>query len=629
MARMNFARGRLSKQVRARGALASSIIIAPMRILSSLAFVSLGIATALLGSGSPARAQAREPSTAALAPPAGSPEQNPPHHLTPRAQAETFYEVFLAELLTGAGDYASSHELLMRAGQTRNDPQLFERAAEVAFMAQDGNRALRAAQAWQQAEPQSREANKAVLQVLLALGQIPQTQWHLKQELRLTPDSEMAESLYAIPLVYQHVANKELVLHVVQAALQEQLQVGSPWRADALAALGRIHLQAEQPDQAIGKLQQGHEYNPASSGVAFLALELLAQGRQQALPIAQSYAQDEQALPEFLLAYSRLLLSQQNDAQALATLERLTARQPGYAEAWLAQAALQAGAGQYAKAELSVDQFDLLLDNLPGSLAKERGRNEAYVLRAQIAEQQGQNERALEWLERVDDPQQYLHAQVQRAALLAKQGRIAEARGIIQQLPAQNEQDETLKLRAEVQLLRDNGLAQEAYRLHQKLANAQADDDDVLYEHAMLAERAGATAEMESLLRRIIARSPGFYHAKNALGYSLAERNVQLDEARALIEQALSAVPGDPYITDSLGWLEYRAGNLQRAQELLLKAFNARPDADIAAHLGEVLWKLGQRGEAREIWTKGLLLNPDNRSLQDTIRRLDHSHARP
>ncbi|WP_162846571.1 tetratricopeptide repeat protein [Corticibacter populi] len=542
--------------------------------------------------------------------------------LSPRAAAETFYEVLVAELLGQSGDYVSSYELLMRAAQTLGQPDLFERAAEAAFHAQDGQRALRATQAWQQSDPDSRDANKAVLQVLLALNQIPQTQWHLKHELFLMPDDEKAESLYAIPFVYQRAPDKHQVLTVVEAALERELAVGSPWRADALAVVGRLQLQAGDGAKALQTLQEAHALNPQSSGVAFLAMELLAQGQQQVEPILRAYAASEAPTPQFLLAYSRLLIAQQDSQQALLVLDKLTERDAGMPEAWLAKGALHTGLGQFAEAGLALDHFEMLMENVPDTTLKSRAMNESYLLRAQIAEQQNDAVEASRWLDLVDDPAEILRAQLRRASLLAGSGQMDAARALIRSVPADDAETERLKAQAEVQLLRQHGLYQDAYALQSKLVEADPDDDELLYDQAMLAERIGDVPSMERMLRTIIRRSPDFHHASNALGYSYADRGVHLREARRLIEKALQAAPGDPYITDSLAWLEFREGNLPRARELLQQAFGQQPDAEIAAHLGEVLWQLQERDAARAIWAEGLKLNRDNATLRETVQRL-------
>jgi tetratricopeptide (TPR) repeat protein len=148
------------------------------------------------------------------------------------------------------------------------------------------------------------------------------------------------------------------------------------------------------------------------------------------------------------------------------------------------------------------------------------------------------------------------------------------------------------------------------------------EDLDLIYEHAMTAEKLGRLDEMEQLLRRVIRLKPDFHAAYNALGYSLADRNLRLPEAKALIQKAVAFAPTDPFIRDSLGWVEFRLGNQAEALRLLESAFKARPDAEIAAHLGEVMWRMGQRERAQAIWEEGKQLNPDNETLLETIKRL-------
>jgi Flp pilus assembly protein TadD len=144
----------------------------------------------------------------------------------------------------------------------------------------------------------------------------------------------------------------------------------------------------------------------------------------------------------------------------------------------------------------------------------------------------------------------------------------------------------------------------------------------LVYDLAMMSEKLGKNDEMEQLLRRVIQAKPDYHHAYNALGYSLADRNIRLPEARQLITQALTFAPNDPFIVDSLAWVEFRSGNTAEAIRLLQGAFQARPDAEIAAHLGEVLWSVGQKDQASAIWKEGIGLNPQNETLRDTMQRL-------
>jgi Flp pilus assembly protein TadD len=215
-----------------------------------------------------------------------------------------------------------------------------------------------------------------------------------------------------------------------------------------------------------------------------------------------------------------------------------------------------------------------------------------------------------------------VNVQSRRASLLARQGNMAEARALIRGLPETSPADARLKVSAEVQLLRDNKQYQPAYDLLVEATKRYPADFDLVYDLAMMAEKIDNLPEMERLLRQVIAAKPDYHHAYNALGYSLADRNLRLDEARKLIVKALEFAPGDPYITDSLAWVEFRSGNLPEALRLLKQAYQDKPDAEIAAHLGEVLWVMGDQAQARSIWREGMSLNAENETLLETLKRL-------
>jgi tetratricopeptide (TPR) repeat protein len=246
----------------------------------------------------------------------------------------------------------------------------------------------------------------------------------------------------------------------------------------------------------------------------------------------------------------------------------------------------------------------------------------AYMLMSQLAEHRGALDQATAHLEKIQSRQDIARIGVRQAALMARQGKMDEALGLIRKLPEDDPESAKNKLSAEVQLLRDHKQFAEAYKVLAKGVTRFPDDVDLQYDLAMLAERVGALDEMERLIRQIIAVKPDYHAAYNALGYSLADRNIRLDEARLLINKALEFAPKDPFILDSLAWLEFRSGNAAQAVKLLQSAFKERPDAEIAAHLGEVLWSLTQREEAIAVWKEGMRLNPANETLLETTKRL-------
>jgi len=301
----------------------------------------------------------------------------------------------------------------------------------------------------------------------------------------------------------------------------------------------------------------------------------------------------------------------------------VTAKRADYADAWLLQGMLQLQENRDAAAETALKRYLELARAGEGNAEERKGAEaQAYLGLARIAERRKDFAMANAWLDRIENPQELVAAQQRRASILARQGKMDEARKLIRQLPDREPADARQKMLAEVQLLRDNKQYKAAFDVLAKVNVSQPADPDLLYEQAMVAEKMGNLPEMERLLRRVIAAKPDYHHAYNALGYSLAERNVRLAEAKELIQKALSFAPNDPFITDSLGWVEFRMGNKAEALRILEGAYKQKPDADIAAHLGEVLWSMGQRERAQAVWKEGLLLNSENDALQETLKRL-------
>ncbi|HWR79567.1 MAG TPA: tetratricopeptide repeat protein, partial [Pseudomonas sp.] len=324
--------------------------------------------------------------------------------------------------------------------------------------------------------------------------------------------------------------------------------------------------------------------------------------------------------------YVQTLLLAKRDAEANAELRSINLQQPDYAPAWLLHGAMHLQMQDWDTAESNFLRY-LELMKAPATLAQSdtqspRGLSQAYQSLAQIALQRKDLKQAENWLQRIDHPDDLLAAQLRRAGLMAQQGQVEEALTLIESLPERSQTDVRLKRAAEVQILREQKQFAYARSLLEADLADNPSDTDILYDLAMLAEKMGDLAEMEQLLRRLIVAKPDDAQAYNALGYALADRNLRLPEARQLIEKALALSPGDPFIMDSLAWVAFRMGQNQEALELLRGAYRQKPDTEIAAHLGEVLWVSGQRDEALKIWREGFQVNPDNETLNETLQRL-------
>ena len=532
---------------------------------------------------------------------------------------ELFYQLLLGEISLRTGEPGTGFSLLLDAARKTNDPNLYQRAVDVALQARSGDPALQAARAWKTAQPTSREANRYVLQILVALNRIAETLEPLKTELALVEAKDRSLAISSIPRNYARVTDKKAAATVVEQALADQVNARGT-AAAAWTANGRMRLAAGDAPGALDAAQRAQAADATAEGPALLALELMDPKQPLAEPIVKKYL-DGQPIAEIRMGYARNLLDAQRYAEASQQLQTITKAKPDYPEAWLVLGTLQLQDSQAALAEASLKRY---IELAPRQAEDERNRGltQAYLALARVAEQRKDFPLAQAWLDKIDSPEAMASAQNRRASILARQGRMDEARKLIRSLPERNPAEARAKLSAEVQLLRDNKQYKAAYDLLIEAVARDPKDADLLYDQAMMAEKLERFGEMERLLRQLMAAKPDFHHAYNALGYSMAERHVRLPEAKQLIQKALEFAPGDPYISDSLAWVEFRLGNKAEALRILETAYKSRPDAEIAAHLGEVLWSMGQRERAIAIWKEGALLNADNDTLQETLKRL-------
>lgn len=549
-----------------------------------------------------------------------APDSASPVVSNPALDAELFYEIFLGELSSRTGDPGAGYALMLEAARRTGDGQLYQRAADIALQSRSGDYALAAAMAWKEVQPQSREANRYVLQILIALNRIGETPALLRQELAQSPARAKASTLAALPQMYGRASDKALAAKVVGEALTDELTHPATGPI-AWVSLGRVRLAAGDKTGALDAARSAQTLDNANEGAARLALELMEESTPDAEPLVVQ-ALSKQPVPELRLAYARVLLGLQRFPDAARQLELVTQAKPELAEPWLVLASLQYQDNRLPEAEKSLQRFIELAAAGTEDQARERGLTQAYLLYAQIAEKKQDYTAAESWLGRITNVEEVFSAQSRRASLLARQGKLVQARALLRSLPGTTADEKRMKLLAEVQLLRDLKMYQEAYATQVELVALAPDDTELIYDQAMLAEKAGKTDTMEQLLRQLIAQQPQYHHAYNALGYSMAERGVRLDEAKQLILKALEFAPGDPFITDSLGWVEFRLGNKTDAKRHLETAYRARPDVEIAAHLGEVLWSLGDQDGARKIWKEGQRVNPDNETLKETLTRL-------
>ncbi len=546
--------------------------------------------------------------------------------------APLFYQLLLGELDLRNGDAAAASAKFLDVARRTRDEALFRRAVEAALQGRSGDSALAAARAWRQALPESLDALRFEFQILAILNRGNELAEPIRLLLARTPDAERNAAIAALPRMTQRIADKKALATQIDEALAPYLEAPAT-RAAARVSSARLWEQSGDSARALALAERARADDPQAAGPALLALELMAKS-PPAEQIVTAYLAQPKAEANVRLGYVRALSATQRLVEAEAQMRMLTVEQPAQAGYWLSLGALQLELRQPKDAEGSLQRYLTLGatakpepaanaddDEDPDTFA-EGGRTQAWLMLAQAAEMRGDGKAATGWLDKIDDPQRALEVQTRRATLMAKQGKLREARALVQQVPERKPEDARAKLVAESQVLRDVKRWPEAHAVLVSANERFPSDIDLLYEQAMIAEKMNRVDEMERVLKRVIDLKPDHHHAYNALGYSLAERNQRLPEARDLIAKAVELAPNDPFIADSLGWVEFRLGNHAPALLHLKRAYAARPDTEIAAHLGEVLWVTGARDEARRVWREGKARDADNEVLRETLTRL-------
>lgn len=581
---------------------------------------------------------------AGIAQPA-APTATPPAAATATAPTRSimdgrlFFEVLVGEMQWRSGEPLGAIDTLLASARRHKNEQLFLRATEMAVQARAGDQALVVVQSWRNALPQSIPAHYYLVQLLTSLQRTEQAVEPLRSLVALTPSDKRPDMMAALPRFFAALPDRSAAAKLVEEVLEPYSKTSAPRNADYTASrisIARAWLAAKDNTRAYALLQDTHKQDPAALPPVLLALEMMVQ-QPEAEAIVTQYLVKQPKQLDVRLGYSRSLAATQRYADAIEQLNIVTRAQPEVAGPWLTLGALHVELRQPQEAQTALQTYLRLVgpnknktpadeksaddsdeENEPSAA---KGQNEAWIQLAQAAEQLKDYASAEVWLNKVNDPERATQVEMRRASLLVQRGRLDEALKLVSSLPDTDEATGRTKVFAQAQVLRDSKRWKEAQTLLQAASERFPKDASVLYEQSMVAEKLGRHDQMESLLRQVIALKPDHQYAHNALGYSLADRNLRLKEAKTLIQRALELSPGDPLITDSLGWVEFRLGNKEEAARLLRWAFRARPDAEIGAHLGEVLWVQGQREEARRVWRQAKSRDASNEVLRETLSR--------
>lgn len=528
---------------------------------------------------------------------------------------DLLFKYLVAEIADQRGDWQAAYVNMLAIAQQTRDPRIAKRAAEIALNAKQPNEALAAVRLWREVAPHSEEATQYYLSLAVLSDNIAQAKPFLQQRLKEARPQALGVTILQTQRLLARTKDK----HAAFALLEELV---APYQSlpESHVALAQSAFSLGNGSRAVQEARTALALAPDSE----LSILTLAQVLPEKSDAAKTLADFLSAHPkarEVRLAYARMLVEQRQYTRAADEFKTLLKGQPQDLTALYALGLLSVQNNQLKEAEHYLTAYLNVLGAQPDD---ERDPTQALLLLAQIAEERNDTQAALKWLDQVDStsPQAYLGAQIKRAQLIAKTGDLPAARKLLKELRPESGEERIQLLSAEAQILRSANRLQEAMSVLEGGLKRFPDNTDLLYDYAMMAEKANKLPAMETALRKIIKLAPGNPHAYNALGYSFAERNIRLQEAYALIEKALQLAPEDPFIMDSMGWVQFRLGKLNEAETMLRHAYELRPDAEIATHLGEVLWVKGQREDAKKLWRDANVKDPKNDTLKNTLGRL-------
>lgn len=536
---------------------------------------------------------------------AHKPKALPPHELS----QPLLFKILLAEIAAQRAQYGVAVQTYLEAARETRDPRIAQRATEVAWNAHLVGPALEAASIWLQADAESKEAQQILAALLVSQSRLADAQPHLERWLAAdAPNAGHAFlQLNALLSRYQDRA--------AALALTQTLAKPYPQVPEAHLAVAQAAFAAEQEALALEEVRAALKLKPDWEGAALLQARLLQrQSNAEAIASLKEFLARNPQSPDARLTYARLLVSDKQYGAARGEFQALLEAFPDNADVAMAVALLSLQLSDYDAAE---DRLKRALDN------NYKDPDAARFYLGQVSEERKRFDDALKWYGSVARGDQYVAARGRYAAVLAKQGRLAEARQSLQDAADGNPQLRIPLLQAEAQILRDAGEYRTVFDMLGTALAKNPDSAELLYDHAMAAEKVDRIDVLEGNLKKLIELKPDHAHAYNALGYTFADRNLRLSEAYELIDKALKLSPDDASIMDSMGWVLFRMGRLEESVSWLQRAYTLRPDAEIAAHLGEVLWVLGRQGEARRLWTDSLKEHPGNDILQATLKRLD------
>lgn len=522
-------------------------------------------------------------------------------------QQQYMYKVLVAEIAARRGYYEVAATYFFEVAQQTRHPYLVERATLVALHARQYDIATAAARLWVEIAPANLNARQILVRMLLRQNNTVEILINLAAMLDSVKDNPQQQQ--EVMALLEQQDQKEALKWL------EQLVTKRPKDSTTLLIYARLLLNAEQLDKAQAILQQLIQQVPNHpQAVPLYAYLLDKQGQsEQALQWMSQALYQYPEQQEWRLMYARLLAEAEKFDESIRQFEQLLSQHPQHGDILYALGVLSLQKEQLAAAK---KYFTELL-----KLGEQD--NIAYYYLGQIAQVENDLTTALSWYKKVEGGPIYLNAQARIALILSEQGHLDQAIEYLQNVPVEDDDEAITLIQLEAELLVDKEQYNPAMAAYNRALQLKPDNIDLRYSRALLAEKMGLLEQLEQDLRHVLVIDPKNINALNALGYSLTAHTTRYQEAYELIKQALQLSSDhneEYYILDSMGWVLYKMGKYAEAIAYLRKAQAKQNDPEVAAHLGEVLWKSGDQAAAQVVWKEALKDFPNDEKLQEVIR---------
>ncbi|HFE38922.1 MAG TPA: tetratricopeptide repeat protein, partial [Gammaproteobacteria bacterium] len=521
--------------------------------------------------------------------------------------ANVMYEILIAELATQRGNPQIGSKFYVEAAKQSQDPRIASRAVRIATFANEKDDALAAARIWKENEPDNAEAQR-VLAVLYLRNNDSEKAKRLLGKLLAKDKVGISRNLLLTGAMLQRETGKESA-----AKVAAYLVTLYPKQAESYYIHASLAIQAKQKTEALKSIRKALEIRPSWIDAAVLYPRILQENGKnaEALDYLSAFVKKHPSEDVLRLAYARLLVDERKLEEARKQFKLLLLKMPNNRDVLFALAMLSMQFKNFDKAEDYLNQLNTMGKASPQVL---------YYL-GQLAEQKEDFPTAINWYSQIHDGEYFIESQLRISVILAKTKTIEAARAHLHAIKTKTDKEKEDVTIFEGNLLRDFKQYQAAYDFYSGLLAKDPENEDYLYYRSLVAEKLDLVDVVIRDLSYVISKDPENAAAINALGYTLADRTDRLEEALKLIQRAQELEPNDAAIIDSLGWVNYRLGNYALALKYLRQAMDKIEDGEVAAHLGEVLWAMGKKNEAIQVWKKAKKQFSDNEILQATLNR--------